>query len=184
MSNEKTVESVEGLVDHGKKHNRSSAPSPEMMAEITAQTSAAVQEAVQASVAAVFASLAPMLESLALTKEKIQELKAPFIDPKVAAREKREAQMNREQIEEMNAAIAWRQSHCLHQDANGKDIIAINHNWTDRNPRGICMRCSLVIHPKEWRIGAPDPITGKSQAYIVEAHRDYPRVLAIDAQLT
>lgn len=178
MSNEK-----ESLVDPNVRHNRSSAPSPEQMAENTAQTSAAVKEAVQASVAAVFASLGPMLEKLALTPEKIQELKAPFIDPAKAAREKREAQMNREQIEEMRKQDEWRKAHCEHLDKNGNDSIGITHNYPDRQPRGVCVLCHDIIHPKEWRIGSPDPQTGKSRPYMVDAHKDYSRVLRIDSMI-
>lgn len=169
------------------KQNRSSAPSPEQLAVQTDAQSKAIQEAVQsgvqASVQAVFASLAPLFEKMALTPEKIQELKSPFVDPSKAARERREQQLNREQIEDMRKQDEWRKAHCEHKDKNDKDSIGITHNFPDRQPRGVCVLCHDVIHPREWRIGAPDPATGKTQAYMVAAHKDYHRVLRIDSMI-
>jgi hypothetical protein len=47
------------------------------------------------------------------------------------------------------------------------------HNYPDHQPRGICPHCHDIINPREWAIGAPDPITGETKAYIRPAHKDY-----------
>ena len=204
--------------------NRSSALTPLQMATATdADTKAAVattiasnpqkvgdqsdvvQAAVKASVEAVFASLAPMLEKLALTPEKMRELKAPYVDTKVLDRERREGQQSREQDEEARKNTALKRATCPHAYVNGTTAINLSHNFFDRQPRGICVLCNDVIHPMEWRLASPDPTTGSRRTglidrkvtpeallinpmneqpaeyvkgcYLVKAHKDYSRVM-------
>lgn len=161
--------------------NRSSALSPEQQAQANLAVQTATQQAVQAAVAGVFAQLAPFLKDMALTPEKIQALKAPFIDPKVAAREAREAQNSREEMDRIRKETEWRRSRCPHKDKQGNESISVVHNQLDHQPRGVCMLCNDWIHPREWVFDAPDATTGKSKARIRDAHKDYPRVLAIES---
>jgi hypothetical protein len=215
MSNEKTVESVEGLVDHGKKHNRSSALSPTQMAEVTEETSKVAKEAAAAGAASVVAMLAPFLEQLAkmpeamkamaITPEQIQAIRTPYVDPSTKERETREGQATRDQDAELKRNIKKAQEQCTHTDKNRVSCINLIHNFHDHQPRGICVHCYDLIHPREWRVGAPDPKTGKLRtglvdfrlqpdamrvdpqtgqpaeyvkgAYLVEAHKDYHRVM-------
>jgi hypothetical protein len=158
--------------------NRSSALTPDMLALINSQTQVAVQEAMKGALA----MLAPMVAAIkdsALTPEKMAELKRPYVDPNVAARELRETQNSKEQEAELQKQIAWRKAHCPHKDKNGNDSICPVHNQLDHQPRGICMLCHDWIHPREWVIDAPDPNTGKTKSHIREAHKDYARVLQI-----
>ena len=204
--------------DNSEKFNRSSSLTPEEMAKATAAANRAavaeaaashptsasdspalVKEAVAAAVASVFASLAPMLEKLALTPDKIAALKAPYVDPLTSAREQRMNIMGREEEKRNREAEQWAKDNCAHKDKNDKDSICLNHNYPDRRPRGVCVLCRDVIHPKEWRLDAPDPLTGqhtkggkngevidgvywRQGAYLVLAHKDYPRVLKLENQ--
>lgn len=168
MSEDKTM-------DHD--NNRSSALTPDVLALINTQTASAVSEALKG----VFAHLQPVFEQMALTPDKIRELTKPYIDPKVAARELRESQMSREQEQELQRATAWRKANCPHLDKNGNASISLMTNNLDHQVRGICMLCHDIIHPREWVIDAPDPVTGKTKAHVREAHKDYARVLAVQS---
>ena len=151
---------------------------PEMAAVVNSAVAAAVKEAV----ASTFAAMAPILKDMALTPEKIAALKEPAIDPKARARvlrEERENQNSKEQEDEQRRADKFAKDHCTHKDKNEKDSICLLRNYHDRQPRGVCMLCNDLIHPREWRIGPPDAVTGKTQPYQVEAHKDYDRVRRI-----
>jgi hypothetical protein len=133
----------------------------------------AVAMAVAEAVKSVFAGLAPVLKDMQLTPEKMNELKKPFIDPKIASREERENKNSRAQAEEQRLADEFRRAHCPHLDKSNNLALGLLRNFHDRNPRGVCMLCNDLIHPKEWRIGAPDPNTGETAAYLVAEHKDY-----------
>lgn len=154
--------------------NRSSALSPEALALMNAAVQAAVIEAVR--------GLGPILQSVALTPEKIQAMKEPYKDPKLIAREKREMQQAREQEKELREMDERRRASCLHQDKLGNDSISLVHNQLDHSVAGVCMQCHDWIHGRRWVIDAPDPETGKTQAHVQPAHKDYPRVLKIESQ--
>jgi hypothetical protein len=150
---------------------------PEAQGSINAMVSAAVREAV----ASVFQGLTPVLKEMALTPEKIREANKPYEDPLKIARELRETQNSKAQEEEIRRLTAERQRNCMHMDKNGKTALCLIHNFPDRQPRGICPLCHDIVHPKMWVIDAPDSKTGKSNARIVEAHRDYRQVLLLES---
>ena len=203
--------------DKAEGFNRSSALSPEQLAIATeAATKAAVaavkaegassnpdtvKDAVNASVQAVFAALTPMLEKMAWTPEKIEQFKAPYIDPAVTARKKREKEQTKTNIELEQAAARARKENCQHRypsinGAGGGESINITHNFPDGQCRGVCVLCHDIIHPLEYRLGLPnedgtrtkggkngemiDGVFWKQGAYLVPAHKDYARVRYIE----
>jgi len=172
---------VEGLVDLGKKHNRSSAPSPAAMAEATAQTNAAVQETVAATVKALFEQLTPLLERNALTPAIIEALKAPYVDPAKLSRQAREQKENHARMAQERLDVQKKKDRCRHRDQNDKSSICLVHNHPDRQVRGVCVLCHDIIHPREWVVDAPDPNTGEIRTHIREAHKDYGSVLHVAA---
>jgi hypothetical protein len=167
---------------------------PEAQAQVNQSMSAAVQEAtasavpdataaaVAEAVKSVFAQLAPFLKDLQLTPEKLNELKKPFEDPLVLARNAREARQTRMQDAENRKNNELMRANCPHLDQNKRDSISIIHNYPDRQVRGVCHICMDVIEPRRWVIDAPDPATGETKARIADAHKDYQRVLLLAAQ--
>lgn len=163
--------------------NEKKIPTPEELSTPKAQgyqneaMNAAVKEAVAMAVSeavkSVFAGLAPVLKDMQLTPEKMEELKRPWVDPKVLAREARENKNSRVQLEEQRLMDERRKADCPHLDKNNNLALGLLRNFHDRNPRGVCMLCNDLIHPKEWRIGPPDPNTGETVAYLQPAHKDY-----------
>jgi hypothetical protein len=156
-------------------NNRSSAMTPETLAVVNSAVASAVGE--------IMKGLLPTFQAMALTPEKIAALREPPVDPKARARllrEERENLNSKEQEAETQAIIKFQKDHCTHKDKNEKDSICLIRNYHDRQPRGVCMLCNDLIHPREWRIGAPDD-RGKTQATIVPAHKDYDRVLRINS---
>lgn len=150
---------------------------PEMQAYMNGAMAAAVKEAVSG----IFTSLAPVLQSMQLTPEKMNLLKAPYQDPARVARELRESQQTRAQEKELREQTAARQAACPHQDKNQRDSISLMRNFPDGKPRGICVLCHDILTPKMWCIGSPtDPraiAAGRpDHAFIQEAHKDYFRV--------
>jgi hypothetical protein len=163
-----------------KQANRSSAPSADVIAQVntaSANDAAAIAASVAAATAkAIFDQLAPFLKDAALTPEKLMALKAPYVDPKMAARELRESLAGKDQEAETMRLIAHRKEHCPHKYIDGKAAICLLHNNLDNQVRGVCMLCHDVIHPREWVIDAPDPITGKAKSHIRPAHKNYDMV--------
>jgi hypothetical protein len=133
----------------------------------------AVAMAVAEAVKSVFAGLAPVLKDMQLTPEKMNELKQPYIDPLVKSREERENRNSRVQAEEQRKLDDLRKANCPHLDKSNNLALGLLRNFHDRNPRGVCMLCNDLIHPKEWRIGAPDEKTGETVAYLAPEHKDY-----------
>lgn len=158
--------------------NRSSALTPEQLGMINSAASAAVQSALETA----FKSLGPVLQSLALTPEKILELKKPYQDPKDIARQLRESMKSKKDEEEARKALALRREMCPHLDQNGRASIDLVHNFPDHQPRGVCVLCQDWIHPKEWRIGPPTEEYPNGKAYIVPAHKDYKIVMQMESQ--
>lgn len=154
-------------------NNRSSALSPEAIGAINVATAAAVQEAIKAFI--------PIIQSMALTPEKIREINKPYEDPKKIARELRESLKTKEDDEEAKRALEYFRKMCPHLDKNGRPAICLVHNQPDNHARGVCVVCSDWIHPKEWRIGPPDDKNPRGKAYLVPAHKDYGRVLQIES---
>jgi len=165
--------------------NRSSAPTPAELGAKTMQATSDVQllvaAAVKEAVSGVFLQLGPLLESISMTPEKIREANKPYKDPAVIARELREMMIWKEDEAEQRRLTRARQDACLHQDANGRSSISLIHNFPDRQPRGVCMKCHDYIHPREWRIGAPDAKHPRGVPFLVEPHKNYAVVMALES---
>ena len=151
--------------------------SPAAQAHQNAAISAAVSEGVKAALA----GIAPILQGMQLTPEKINDLKKPYQDPVAVARELRETQNSKAQEQEIRKQTLERQKNCKHMDKNGRTSLCLIHNYPDHQARGVCPLCHDIIHPREWVIDAPDPQTGESKAHIREPHRDYQQVLQLES---
>lgn len=162
---------------------------PEAQSYLNQAIAASVKEAV----AAVFAGLAPTLQSMALTPAALGEAikianthqPTPAEIAKIK-REERESLQSREQDREMREQIAARKANCPHADKNGKTSICITHNFPDHQPRGICPLCGDWIHPREWRIAATVEEAAKhhthqGKAYVCEEHKNYRTVAALES---
>jgi|SRR5690242_6424396 len=171
--------STNSLEDSSAKEvNRSSAMTPEMLALVTAATSAAVKEAL--------AGLTPIIQQLALTPEKIaaaEEIRRAPTKKELEAmrRAEREALLSKEDAAEAARRDAQRKANCPHLDKNGRSALGLIHNYPDHQPRGICPLCQDLINPREWRIGAPDEQHPRGVPVIVPAHKDYKMVMALEA---
>lgn len=153
--------------------NRSTAPTPAVLATNDAVVKAAVQEAI----AGVFAQLGPLMKELAITPEKLRECMKPYVDPAVERRKLRE-KMNFQEGEKQAQLEKRRQKDsCSHHYKNGLLSIALVNNFHDRQTRGICMRCHEWIHPREWRIDSPTEENPKGREHIVPAHKRYDLVV-------
>lgn len=165
--------------------NRSSAPTPEELGartvQATTETQAMIAAAVKEAVSGVFAQLGPLLQSMAITPEKLREANKPYKDPAVIARELREMMIWKEDEAEARRLLEERQNMCQHIDDNNRSTIRLDHNFPDRQPRGFCMHCHAYIHPREWRIGAPDAKHPRGVPYLVEAHKNYPTVMLLES---
>lgn len=172
-----------GNANEQAKENRSSAPTPAELGASTSQATndvqALVAAAVKEAVSGVFSQLGPLLQSLAITPEKLREANKPYKDPAIIARELREMLIWKEDEAEARRLIAERQNACQHKDDNNRSSINLIRNYPDRQPRGICVHCHAYIHPREWRIGAPDAKHPRGVPFLVEPHKDYAVVMQI-----
>ena len=151
---------------------------PESQAFINTMISRSVSEAVSS----IFANLSPMMKEMALTPEKIKALQTKLPTPAEVAREerdKRETRKSKEDEAQLRRETARRQANCPHRYPNNTDSINLVHNYPDRQVRGICSLCHDLIEPRHWVILAPDK-DGKENAKIVDAHKDYARVINIE----
>lgn len=160
------------------KDNRSSALTPEQLGAMNEITSAAVNEAVKG----VFSALGPLLEKMAITPEKLREANRPYEDPAKVARQVREMALWRADMDEQREKNQEYKDNCLHQDDNQRSSIRLIRNFPDRQPRGVCVKCHDLIHPKEWRIGPPDAKNPRGKAYLADAHKNYLTVLQLAAR--
>jgi hypothetical protein len=161
--------SEQSHTEQSRTENRSSALSPEQLGAMNAMVAAAVKEAM-VGMAAVFA---PMVQQMAITPEKLREANRPYVDPKKKLREDRETKLWREDIDDARRTTQMSKDNCIHQDDNQRTSIRLIRNFPDRQVRGVCVKCQDIIHPKEWRIGAPDEQNPRGVAYTVAPHKDY-----------
>jgi hypothetical protein len=153
--------------------------SPEQQAFINVSISAAVREAISA--------MGPILQSVAMTPEKMLEMerlrRAPSEDEvKAKQREARERALMKEDIEEARRNTERMQKQCPgpHKDKNGRYSISLIHNYPDRQARGVCTHCHLMIEPTHWEIGPPDEKNPRGKAHLVKAHELYHIVAEIE----
>lgn len=149
----------------------------------TPEGQAVINATVAEAVKSIFASLAPMLQSMALTPEKIAEAekmrRAP--DPATVARELRERKMMQQDLAEAEQLKKDQQNACPHAYPTGQQTWHVVRNFPDRQPRFSCPLCNIWVTPREWRIGAPTPEEPRGHAFIAEEHplyREASRVLA------
>lgn len=161
------------MATHDQEPNRSSAFTPEQLAQTNAMISQTVKE--------LFANLAPMLKDMAVTPDKLREANRPYVDPMKIAREFRESQKSKADEEELRRVTAARRAQCPHLDKNGRSSINLVHNFPDHQVRGICVLCGDWIYPREWRIDAPDEKNPRGRAYIVDAHKNYATCLQLES---
>jgi hypothetical protein len=141
------------------------------------------KELIRETVKELFKELGPVLQSIALTPEKLREAQKPYEDPAELARELREQQNWRRQENEKDKIKLERQSHCPHKDKNGKWAISLVHNYHDHMPRGICPLCEAFIHPAYWDyrpVAQPDGSI-KDEGYIVKEHPLYHVVRTLES---
>lgn len=143
----------------------------------------AINALITNAVREVFLAMAPTLQSIALTPEKLAEAeklrRAP--DPAVVAREARERALMRQDLAEAEQRKLQIQANCTHKDANQKWSISLVHNYPDRQTRGICTHCFKWFEPMHWEIGAPDDKNPRGKAILVKESPDYHVVREIEA---
>jgi hypothetical protein len=151
-----------------------SAMTPEIMAYLNTQMAS--------TIAQMFAALRPTLESIALTPEKIELMEAARRAPSeevVArkAREKREKQLQKEDLDEAARTLEAIQRNCAHRYATGALSLAPISNRPDRQRLLVCLKCHGVIAPRIWVVGAPDAENPRGKQYLQDAHPDYVRLI-------
>jgi hypothetical protein len=123
---------------------------PEML---TPPMIALMNSQIKTVVGEIFEKLIPTLERInapsPLEAEQAETLAAQ------KARFKREKQDMMLRDDETRLALAVKQRNCPHRDGNEKSAISTIHNFPDRQARGICVRCNLMITPKEYRVAPP-----------------------------
>src|SRR6267378_8097003 len=127
------------------------------------------------AVKAVFASMGPILSSIALTPEKLAASEAlrRAPDPAVVSRELRERKLMQQDQEENRANLLRNQAACPHKYPTGQLSINVVRNYPDRQPRFTCALCSVWINPREWQIGPPDAENPRGKPFIAEAHPQF-----------
>jgi hypothetical protein len=147
------------------------------------ETKELVRGLVGDAVREMFKELAPVLQSIALTPEKLREAQKPYEDPAKLARQLHEKQQWQKQEMERSEAEKARQAACTHKDKNQKWAIRLQHNYPDFHPRGMCNNCGIFIHPAYWDyrpITNPDgTITDK--AILTKQHPLYHIVQEIES---
>jgi len=151
---------------------------PTVQAYMNSSISAAVKE--------IFASMGPVFEKISLTPEKLalaeKIRRAPTEEQEAAkARERRELK-NMQADEAENRKNRERiQAACPHKYKTGLSSIGTIHNFPDRQARGMCMQCSIQIHPREWVILAPSAEHPRGVPMVRDAHPLYHLVLEAEA---
>jgi CO dehydrogenase/acetyl-CoA synthase beta subunit len=151
---------------------------PAAQAATNQMISAAVQEAVKS----VFSELKPVLESMAVTPEKMAEAerirRMPTESEAAAkARDTRERKLMQEDAETNRQNLLRTQAMCPHRYPTGQLSMGIIRNYPDRQPRGVCMLCQSLFEPRHWIILAPDAEFPRGKPVIADAHPKYNLVL-------
>jgi len=157
-------------------------PTPAVL--LTPEAQAYANYLIDESVKGVFAQLGPVLQSIALTPEKLAEAEAlrRAPDPKLVARELRERKLMQQEQEENRQNLLRNQANCPHKYPTGQWAVNPVRNYPDRQERFICSLCQTFFQPKRWEIGPPDADNPRGRAYIAEAHPQYHLVREVLAQ--
>jgi predicted O-linked N-acetylglucosamine transferase (SPINDLY family) len=146
---------------------------PEMQCYMNASLSAALKEAL--------AGLAPILQSIALTPEKIELMesarRAPTPDQAAAAaRNKREKALALEEADQNRKNLKLSQENCLHRYVSGALSVSAIRNYPDRQSRFVCHRCMAIFQPRHWEILAPTAEFPRGVEKIVDADPLYVQI--------
>lgn len=132
------------------------------------------------------ALLRELIASVALSPEKLtqilKEVKTPYVDEALEARNRRERAKSVDEEAKMRKLREQEQELCPHtyQD-NGKTSISLMHNFHDQKPRGFCHQCKVFIEPVRFDFRYEQ---GEITQVILPAHKLYPHVLQLDAAMS
>jgi len=148
------------------------------MAAATEKTTFSAEEVralITETTKSIFEQFGPVLQSIALTPEKLREAQKPYVDPMELARRLHEREEFQESEREQAELTRQRQANCSHKDENGDWSINLQHNFHDNMPRGLCPLCGLLIAPLHWDYRPHMLPDGKikSEAFVVPAHPLY-----------
>jgi hypothetical protein len=145
---------------------------------LTPAAQAYTNNLINEAIKGVFAQLGPVLESIALTPEKLAQAEAlrRAPDPALVARELRERKLMQQDQEENRANLLRNQANCPHKYPTGQWAVSVVRNYPDRQERFCCMLCQSFFEPRHWAINAPDTENPRGRAVIVDAHPQYAAV--------
>src|SRR5258707_335244 len=110
-------------------------------------------------IAAVLAALGPILDRVALTPDKIEAIKKPYVDPVEAGRISRERKEMARDIARGLVELKLAQDHCPHGHGGPggvsyTDLISLEYNHPDGRVRGRCNMCQKFIQPAHYEIAS------------------------------
>jgi hypothetical protein len=132
----------------------------------------------------IFAEFAPIMQSMALTPDKLREAQKPYVDPMDIAKHNHARKQFQEDERQRDADKAERQARCSHLDENGKYAIRLQRNFHDGMARGICLHCMLCIEPQHWDWRPVTKADGsiENEAFIEKAHPLYYIVQQLESR--
>jgi hypothetical protein len=147
-------------------------------AMLNPEAQAFMNAAISKTVREIFAEMAPIFSSMALTPQKMAEAeairRAPTEDQLAyKARMAREKAAWHLEIEESTANKAKMQSNCPHAYVTGGSAWNPIRNYPDRQERFICALCHSLAEPRRWVIDAPDNANPRGRAHVVDATPNY-----------
>jgi hypothetical protein len=157
---------------------------PTPAALMTPESQAFTNNLINEAIKGVFAQLGPLLESVALTPEKLAQAEAlrRAPDPALVARELRERKLMQQEQEENHQNLLRNQASCPHRYPTGQWAVNPVRNYPDRRERFICSLCQSFFQPKRWEIGPPDAENPRGRAFIADEHPQYKLVREVLAQ--
>jgi hypothetical protein len=163
--------------------NEQNKPNPAVPPELmTPAAQAYMNSQLKETVAAMFREFAPMLQSIALTPDKIQAMEEARRAPseevvKRKARELRERKMQQADLEEARQRQQALQDSCPHKYSNGQLSLAVISNRPDRQRLLICLKNHCMIVPGMWVVGPPTEDHPRGRVYFEKPHPDYRRLI-------
>lgn len=166
-----------------KQNEKRPAAPPELL---TPQAQAFISESINSTVKEMLIAMMPVLQSIALTPEKIAEAerirRLPTEEQQAAIdREKRERLMQREEAEQNEANKRLLQENCPHRYVTGQLSCSPISNHPDGQKRFCCHLCHTIFTPREWRIGPPtlDGKNPRGTPFIAEPHPQYKEIATL-----
>jgi hypothetical protein len=148
---------------------------------LTPATQAYMNSLIGAAIREAMAGMAPILQSIALTPEKIEAMeaarRAPTADQAAAAaRSKREKALTLEEADQNRKNLKLSQENCLHRYVSGALSVSAIRNYPDRQSRYVCHRCLAIFQPRRWEILAPNSAFPRGEERIVDADPLYLQI--------